>query len=360
MGIYKSMLVFVGLGIYDKPGIPMSAISDIIKCRRVLLDSYTSPINEELVAEIKKTLGRDIELADRSLLEDPVRVVDMARNGGVAILVPGDVFVATTHETLRQEAARRGVEVRTWFSSSIVNAALEYLGLHVYKIGFVGTIVRGGPSAASRVYFGVSRALLNGQHSVVLLEYNASEGYHVSPNEALRTMLEAEKTWGMSTFNPDRVVIIVSRLGWRTQQVDVTTVNEALEKSYGDPPHTIVVPGKLHYTERESLAVLFNADTGLIERAGVLPLSRIERAVINAIRKTREALPRFRASLKNQSVEKRLEKGVRDLLENVECYLDDAERFLKEGYVELALAEAGYAEGLLDSLRLLGLANVKW
>jgi diphthine synthase len=48
------------------------------------------------------------------------------------------------------------------------------------------------------------------------------------------------------------------------------------------------------------------------------------------------------------------------VFENVEAYLSDADRFLLEGKPELALVEAGYAEGLLDALRLQGILKMTW
>ena len=45
------------------------------------------------------------------------------------------------------------------------------------------------------------------------------------------------------------------------------------------------------------------------------------------------------------------------LFENIECYISDAERFLNQGRDELAILSIGYAEGLLDSLRLLSIDN---
>jgi hypothetical protein len=44
-------------------------------------------------------------------------------------------------------------------------------------------------------------------------------------------------------------------------------------------------------------------------------------------------------------------KGIFETLENAECYIADAERFLRLGKFELAVLSIGYAEGLIDALR---------
>jgi len=40
------------------------------------------------------------------------------------------------------------------------------------------------------------------------------------------------------------------------------------------------------------------------------------------------------------------------VIENAQLYIDDAEKFQKDGQEELAVLSIGYAEGLMDALRL--------
>jgi diphthine synthase len=46
-----------------------------------------------------------------------------------------------------------------------------------------------------------------------------------------------------------------------------------------------------------------------------------------------------------------LEPADLSVLENAEYYLQDAEKFSREGKFELAVLSIGYAEGLIDALR---------
>ncbi|MCX8195933.1 MAG: cytidylyltransferase family protein [Acidilobaceae archaeon] len=59
-----------------------------------------------------------------------------------------------------------------------------------------------------------------------------------------------------------------------------------------------------------------------------------------------------------RSLKKRGE--VEPLLDAVRRYISDAKHYLNSGDEETALAIASYAEGLLDALRYLGLAEVEW
>ena len=45
-------------------------------------------------------------------------------------------------------------------------------------------------------------------------------------------------------------------------------------------------------------------------------------------------------------------KEFQDILQNAELYIDDAENFLKEGKDENAVLSIGYADGLVDALRI--------
>jgi diphthine synthase len=46
------------------------------------------------------------------------------------------------------------------------------------------------------------------------------------------------------------------------------------------------------------------------------------------------------------------DKTLSPVIENAQLYIDDAEKFQKEGKEELAVLSIGYAEGLIDALRL--------
>ena len=59
----------------------------------------------------------------------------------------------------------------------------------------------------------------------------------------------------------------------------------------------------------------------------------------------REALEEVEPYYKDQKEFKRI-------LENVELYILDAEKFLEDGQDEVAILSIGYADGLVDALRL--------
>ena len=61
-----------------------------------------------------------------------------------------------------------------------------------------------------------------------------------------------------------------------------------------------------------------------------------------------------------KSVEDKLDPHYSDLIEAVKRYADDAKYYLDKGDCETALVAASYAEGLLDSLKYLGVLEPVW
>ena len=59
----------------------------------------------------------------------------------------------------------------------------------------------------------------------------------------------------------------------------------------------------------------------------------------------REALDEIKSHYENL-------KEYEDVLINAKLYIDDAENFLKEGKKEYAVLSIGYADGLVDALRI--------
>jgi len=59
----------------------------------------------------------------------------------------------------------------------------------------------------------------------------------------------------------------------------------------------------------------------------------------------KEALDKVEPHYKDQ-------KEFQKILENVELYIQDAQKFLEDGQDEVAILSIGYADGLVDALRL--------
>jgi FAD synthetase len=57
----------------------------------------------------------------------------------------------------------------------------------------------------------------------------------------------------------------------------------------------------------------------------------------------------------------RIEEGkIEGVVETAKRYLDDAKYYQRQDKLEIGLASVAYCEGLLDALRLLGVAEFSW
>ena len=62
------MLYFIGLGLGDAKDITVKGLEVVKKCKRVFLEHYTSILTVGK-DELEKFYGREVELADRDLVE---------------------------------------------------------------------------------------------------------------------------------------------------------------------------------------------------------------------------------------------------------------------------------------------------
>ena len=63
-------------------------------------------------------------------------------------------------------------------------------------------------------------------------------------------------------------------------------------------------------------------------------------------------IPKSRKALEEVVKMFKDDKSLKSVIENAQLYIDDSEKFQKEGKEELAILSIGYAEGLMDALRL--------
>jgi len=114
-------------------------------------------------------------------------------------------------------------------------------------------------------------------------------------------------------------------------------------------PHSIILTGSIHFSELDAIRTLtINVDEP-IDNA-----ENIQRISVNMIKKytpkAKQAMKQMRDIIIAENMPS-LNKGSIEVLENAELYIDDAERFLRQGKHELAVLTIGYAEGLIDALR---------
>jgi len=347
------MLFFIGLGLLGAKGIPLIGLDVAKKAEKVYLDVYTSPITQDEIISLKGLIGKEIVIVGRDFIEDGREIINQARQKNVVLITSGDPMVATTHMDLRLRAEKYGIKTHVIHNSSILCALPGETGLHAYNFGRTVTLMR-GLTSSSTVYEVIHENLTRSLHTIILLEYDHSTGFFLKPNEALNSLLNMEKDFKQGIIDDETFVIIASRIGSDSQILSGGKIRSLIDKDYGEPPHAIIVPGKLHFTEIDALKTLLGIDEDQItdnsSKAKSLAMNMVKRYVMN----TRKAL--YKARERSEAEKKNFD----DLFENIECYISDAERFLNMGKFELAILSIGYAEGLLDSLRFIKKLEIEW
>ena len=337
------MLWFVGLGISGTKSISIEVEKMIQEADFVYLEAFTSPISQTHEEEIKKIVNGNFKIAKRWLVEDGQEILKAAKNSTVILLSYGDPYVATTHIELRTRAKLENIETNTIHSASAVTSMIGEAGLQFYKVGRVVTIMNEKKSTITP-YTNIFKNLTQGLHSIILLEYNHDKKYFLDPKNAILDLLDIEKEQKRTVLSDDTFAIIASRIGFETQKIISGKFSNLLKIDFGEPPHSIIIPGKFHFTESDAINVLtecLDKPSDNSARIKSISVQMIERYVPMVRKALEEIKPLYDES-----------KEFREVFENAKLYIDDAENFLKQGKDENAVLSIGYADGLVDALRM--------
>lgn len=263
-------IVFVGLGLDNEGGISLHGLNEAKTADRVFVELYTSVMPGLSLDRLEKLCGKNLHVLQRKDIEElnGRALFDAAQNGKVVLLVPGDPLIATTHNILRIEAAKRGIATRVVHGASAFSAIIGVSGLHSYKFGKIVTIPFPDETMAETPYNVIAENKRRGLHTLCLLDIKAEEKRHLSVPEALRALLDIEQKRKIKVANLDSLIVIVARAGSDDALVKADFVRALFSADFGEPPFSILFPSKLHFTEAEALIVLAGAPQqirGLIE-----------------------------------------------------------------------------------------------
>jgi diphthine synthase len=254
-------LVFVGLGLHDHMGISLQGLEEIKTADTVFIELYTSLLPSFSQKSLSKLSGKELNILQRKDLEENNGKIVLlaAEKGKTILLVPGDPLIATTHVTLRIEARKSGIKSRIVHGSSILSAAIGLSGLHSYKFGKSVTIpfVDENPSVTPYAVIGENRKL--GLHTLCLLDIKAEDSRFLKINDALKALLDIEAKRKEKAVTSNSLAVGVARAGSTSPTVKAGFVNDLLKQEFGDPPHTLIFVGRLHFMEAEALVVLADA-----------------------------------------------------------------------------------------------------
>ena len=248
------MLTIIGLGLGGPNSMTMDGIIALSLSEHIFYETYTSPIHQDTLEWIElKSQRKPIHLS-RNQVEEPEQLIELAKEANVSLLVVGDSLSATTHVSLLLECKKNNVETNVIHNASVLTAVAGVLGLQHYNFGPVATLVlpEGNYKPLSPIDK-IKNNLENENHTLVLLDIKAddpeSEPIYMTAAQAAEQMIEAGIDGKMK-------VAVAARVGREDQELWYGKLKYLANRDLGKEPHSIVVPAKLHFTEREFLESL--------------------------------------------------------------------------------------------------------
>ncbi len=252
------VLYFIGLGLHDESDISLKALDTAKKCDLLFAEFYTQKM-DTTKEKLEKLIGKKITVLTRKEVEEKSEIIlSPAKKKKVGFLVGGDPFSATTHISLRHEAMQKGIETRVIHGSSIFSAVGE-VGLHMYKFGTTITVPFLDRLKGQLPFSAYDRLKDNrerGLHTLMLLDIDADNNRYMTANEGMEVLLKMEKQKREDVFTEYTEVIVFARANSEKPEIVYGKVFKLKEKNFGEPPMVMIVPGSLHFTEREYLEML--------------------------------------------------------------------------------------------------------
>ena len=263
------VLNIIGLGLADKKDITLKGLELIKQSYYVYLENYTSILLNTTKKELEKLYNKQIKLASRAMVEgDDNEIIERAKNHEVALLVVGDPFSATTHMDLYLRAKKEKIEVNVIHNASILTA-IGSTGLQLYKFGKTTSIVFPEENWLSETpYDAIKQNKANGLHTLCLLDIKISEPTKeelkkgkqttqpprfMTVKDALNTLQMIENKRKEEVITPELLVVGCARLGTQTPKIVAGLYKKIMKTNFGEPLHSLIIPGNLHFLEEEAL-----------------------------------------------------------------------------------------------------------
>ena len=240
------MLYLIGLGLHDENDISLKTVDALKSCDSVYAELYTSAWQGDM-SKLEKLIGKPISSLNREQVESD-SLLKEAQTRSIALLIPGDPLVATTHFQFLIDAKKLGVEVKVIHASSI-HSAIATCGLHSYKFGRTTTLPfpegKHFPTSPYEIIEANSKA---GLHSLVLLDIP------MTIKEGLEILLKMEAKVGKGLLKEDLEVVACTRLGGDGQKIVAGKIQDLLSLDLPTPA-CLIIPGELSWKEKEALEV---------------------------------------------------------------------------------------------------------
>lgn len=249
------MLFLVGLGLCEKE-IPIGTI-EVCKNCELYIDKFTTLVDERTIDYITELSGRRItELTRQDMEEDSHKIIQRAATKDIAILVGGDPLMATTHKILYIEAGRQQVKTQIVHANSIITTAIGESGLDFYRFGAPCTIPKWSAHYSPvSFYQKIETNLVNGNHTILLLDYDAPSRTTLPIKDAIAALEKADAHYKKGIINGKTKIIILHNMSLKDGKVITTTIEKAKDQDQGGV-NIMIIPAELTDIEKEAVGAV--------------------------------------------------------------------------------------------------------
>ncbi len=229
------MLKLIGLGLYDERDISVRGVDEAKSCNELYIETYTN-VWHGSIENLEKLVGKKVRTLSRNEVESNF-LIERAKERNIGLFVVGDPLSATTHIELLIEAKKAGIKARIVHASSIFTAIAE-TGLQLYKFGKTVSVPKPQENfRPTSFYDEILKNKSSGLHTLVLFDVN-----NFTFDEAKKFLTSVDKN---GLFDN---VVVCSELG-RGSKIFYGKLSDASARA----PFVMIVPGHLHFKEKEAL-----------------------------------------------------------------------------------------------------------
>lgn len=247
-------LVLIGLGLFDEEDVSLRAIEEAKISEKVYTELYTSKWYGNL-KNLEKIIGKEIiELTRKDLEDNSHKIIEESKNQKIVIFIQGDPLVQTTHSSLLLDAKKLGIKTKVIHNASIISGIAE-TGLHLQKFGPYVTVPfpeKTKGKLPESVFEVIRKNKKRELHTLCLLDVISEENKYMKINEGLQILLLGD------VIKKDDKIVVFTKAGSDNSVIIYDSADDLIKNDIKDIPAVIIIPGKLHFTEKEYLELIKN------------------------------------------------------------------------------------------------------
>jgi diphthine synthase len=232
----------IGTGV-DLKSITLESLEIIKKADKIYLENYTVNFPYK-IEDLEKELKIKIIQLNREKVEAEEFVQDAGKKE-IVLLIYGAPLDATTHISLILRCRKDKIKYRIIHNSSIFDAITE-TGLQLYKFGKTTSMPKFQKNFEPSSFLEIVKENNSIKaHSLILTDIGL---------ESKQALEQLEKSAKEKELKLEKIIII-SKAGTQETRVLYDSISNLKKKSI-EMPFCIIIPGEMHFLEKEALEIL--------------------------------------------------------------------------------------------------------